>query len=312
MSNSLHRVSLPFAMAAGLLLAMVSSPAISQEEDWTKIALKVSPIAGRVVMIDGTGGFAGGNIAVLAGPDGIVLVDAMFAPLSPKVLAALQSVSAQPVKYIINTHVHGDHTDGNAVLGKGATVIAHANTRRQLSASGPGPDDKPAPVAAWPVITIKDGLSLHHGDEEIELTHFPQAHSDTDVVVYFKQSKVVHMGDIYLSGMFPYFSEGGSVKGLIASIEKVLQKVPADARIIPGHGPVTGTGELRATLQMIRETSAIVEKGIRQKKTLAQMSKENVLARYDKWAGGYLNADQYLGQLYKILRPSARAAQGRG
>jgi glyoxylase-like metal-dependent hydrolase (beta-lactamase superfamily II) len=299
-------------MAAGLLLAMVSSPAISQEVDWTKISLKVSPIAGRVVMIDGTGGFAGGNIAVLAGPDGIVLVDAMFAPLSPKVLATLQSVSAQPVKYIINTHVHGDHTDGNAVLGKGAIVIAHANTRQQLSASGPGPDDKPAPAAAWPVITIKHGLSLHHGDEEIELTHFPQAHSDTDVVVYFKQSKVVHMGDIYLSGMFPYFSEGGSVKGLIASIENVLQKVPADARIIPGHGPVTGTSELRATLQMIRETSAIVEKGIRQKKTLAQMSKANVLARYDKWAAGYLNADQYLGQLYKILRPSARTAQGRG
>jgi len=281
--------------------------AFAQEQDWSKIQLKVTKVAGSVYMIDkvedGTDAFAGGNIGVSVGPDGIVLVDAMFAPLAPKILTALKTLSDKPVRFVINTHVHGDHTNGNVAFGTSATIIAHANTRQQLSTQGPDPEDKPVPAVALPVITVDDRFTLHQNGEDIQIFHLPRAHSDTDVVVFFKQSNVVNMGDCYFSGIFPFIGAGGTVKGLIAGIEKVLRDIPANAKVIPGHGPLSSTADLRSTLAMLKETSAIVENGIKQKKSLEQMTKEKVLARYDIWAkkGGYINTDQYLEQMYKVL-----------
>lgn len=285
--------------------AAVVPPAFAQqEEDWSKIQLKVTKVAGSVHMIDmveGNDGFAGGNVGVSVGSDGIVLVDDMFAPLAPKILAALKTLSDKPVRFVVNTHVHGDHTGGNVAFGASATIIAHANTRKQLATQGPDPADKPEPAAALPIITVNDGLTLHQNGEDISIVHFPHAHSDTDVVVFFKQSNVVHLGDIYFSGMFPFIGDGGSVNGLIASIEKVVSDIPATAKVIPGHGPVSTVAELRSTLVMLKETSAIVESGIKAKKSLKQMQKEKVLAKYDKWAGGYIDTAQYLEQMYKVL-----------
>ena len=297
-----------FFWVAPLLLWTVATPAFAQAEpepDWSKIQLKATKVAGTVYMIDkvedGTDSFAGGNIGVSIGADGIVLVDVMFAPLAPKILAALKTLSDRPVRFVINTHVHSDHTDGNVAFGTIAAIVAHANTRQQLSTQGRDPEEKPKPAAAWPVITVDDRLTLHQNGEDIQIFHLPQAHSDTDVVVFFKQSSVVHMGDTYFSGMFPFIGRGGSVKGLIAGIKKVLSDIPANAKVIPGHGPLSNIAELRSTLVMLEETSAIVENGIKQKKSLAQMTKEKLLAKYDKWAGGYINTDQYLEQMYKVL-----------
>ena len=252
-------------------------------------------------MVEGTDGFAGGNIGVCVGADGIVLVDDQFAPLAPKILAALKTLSDQPVRFVINTHVHGDHTGGNVVFGATSTIIAHTNTRQQLAAGNPGHGDKPAPAIALPIITIDTQLTLHQNGEDIQVFHLPNGHTDTDVAVYFKQSNVIHMGDEFFSGMFPTISGGGSVKGLIANIENVLSLLPANAKVIPGHGPLSNTVDLRATLAMLRETTAIIEDGIAKKKSIEQMTKDKVLAKYDKWANGYLDADQYLAQIYKIL-----------
>lgn len=297
-----------FFCVSSLVLLTAAAPAFAQtqEEDWDKIQLKATKVAGTVYLIDkiedGTDAFAGGNIGASIGPDGIVLVDAMFAPLAPKIFAVLKTLSDKPVKFVINTHVHSDHTDGNAVFGASATIIAHANTWQELSTRSPELQrERPVPAIALPVITVDDRLTLHQNGEDIQIFHLPRAHSDTDVVVFFKQSNVVHMGDNYFSGMFPFIGLGGSVRGLIAGIEKVLSDVPANAKVIPGHGPLSNIAELRSTLAMLKETSAIVENGIKKKESLEQMTKEKVLAKYDKWAGGYINTDQYLEQLYKVL-----------
>ena len=144
-------------------------------------------------------------------------------------------------------------------------------------------------------------LTLHQNGEDIQVTHLPHSHSDTDLVVYFKQSNVVHMGDTFFSGMFPFIGRGGTVQGLIANLSKVLSDIPVDAKIIPGHGPLATTADLQATLAMLRETSVIVENGIKEKQSLQQMTAAKVLAKYDKWAGGYINTDRYLEQLYKVM-----------
>ena len=295
---------LRIALSLFLSFSALHVGAFAQEEDWSKIQLKATKVAGSVYMIDmveGGGGFAGGNIGVSIGADGIVIVDTMFAPLAPKVLAALKTLSDKPVKFVINTHVHGDHTNGNRIFGATATIVAHANTRQQLVAGNPGHGDEPAPAIALPIITIDNQLTLYQNGEDIQIFHLPNGHTDTDVAVYFKQSNVIHMGDHFFSGMFPSISGGGSVKGLIVNIERVLSLVPANAKVIPGHGPLSNVAELRSTLSMLKETSAIVENGIKNKKSLEQMTKDKVLAKYDKWAGGYLNTDRYLEQLYKVL-----------
>lgn len=304
--DSVNRFGLMFVVCCVFVFSTTFAvPSFAQaEEDWSKIHLKATKVAGSIYMIDmveGGDGFAGGNIGVSVGPDGIVLVDDMFAPLAPKILTVLKALSDRPVRFVINTHVHDDHTSGNVVFGTTATIIAHANTRRQLSTPEPAPEDKPVPAVALPVITLDDKLTLHQNGEDIRIIHFPHAHSDTDVVVLFRQSNVVHMGDMYFSGMFPFIGRGGSVKGLIAGIEKVLSDLPADAKVIPGHGALSNIAELRSTLAMLKETSAIVENGIKEKKSLEQMTREKVLAKYDKWAGGYINTDRYLEQIYKVL-----------
>lgn len=289
-----------------ILLLVAHAPATAQQApDWGKIQLKAAKVAGTIYMVDklddGTDSFAGGNVTVSVGPDGIILVDAMFAPLAPKLRAVLKPLSDKPVKFVVNTHVHGDHTNGNAAFGGTATIIAHANTRKQLSTQGPDPEDKPEPRVAWPVITVNDRLTLHQNGESVRILHLPNAHSDTDVVVFFEQSNVVSMGDIYFSGMFPFIGRGGTVAGLVAGIEKVLSEIPIDAKLIPGHGPLSTAADLRSTLAMLKETSAIVENGIKRNASLEQMTREKVLAKYDSWADGYINTDQYLEQLYKVL-----------
>jgi glyoxylase-like metal-dependent hydrolase (beta-lactamase superfamily II) len=163
--------------------------------------------------------------------------------------------------------------------------------------------DQPIPPAALPVITFEDKLSVHLNGEDIRAIHVPSGHTDTDVVIFFTGSKVVHMGDDFFNGIFPFIDVdgGGSVKGLIANVQKLLEQIPADAKIIPGHGPIATTKELRAFLTMLQGTSAIVEAGIKAHKTADQLKKEKALARFDRWAHGFFKADDFIDLLYKDL-----------
>jgi len=285
-----------------LLVPLIASA--DDKQDFSKVQVKATKVAGQIYVIeDATPEFSGGNIGVSVGPDGLVLIDDKFAPIAPKIEAALRTVSDKPVRFIINTHFHGDHTDGNAVFGPRSTVIAHENTRKRMMA-GRGKGDPPAPAAALPVITFEDKLSVHLNGEEIRAIHFPSGHTDTDVVIFFTRSNVVHMGDDFFNGIFPFIDTegGGSVKGLIANLTKLLEQIPADAKIIPGHGPIGTPKDLRAFLQMLKETSGIIESGIKAKKTAEQLKQDKVLARYDAWAKGFLNADAFIDLLYKDLK----------
>jgi glyoxylase-like metal-dependent hydrolase (beta-lactamase superfamily II) len=292
------------ALAFSLLFFVLPRVASAQEKmDFAKIQIKATKVAGQVYVIeDVTPEFSGGNIGVSVGPDGIVLIDDKFAPLAPKIEAALRTISDKPVRFIINTHYHGDHADGNAAFGQKSTIIAHENTRKRLAA-GQGPDNPPAPAVALPVITFEHKLTVHLNGEDIRAIHFPAGHTDTDLVIFFTKSNVVHMGDDFFNGIYPYIDTegGGSVKGMIANIEKLLGEIPADAKIIPGHGKVAGAKELREFMTMLKETSGIIDAGIKAGKTADQLKKEKVLARHERWAKGFFKADQFIDLLYKDL-----------
>ncbi len=291
----------------GLALLLVFLPLAASAQngpDFTKVQIKATKVAGQVYMIeDVTPEFSGGNVGVSVGPDGIVLIDDKFAPLAPKIEAALREISDKPVRFIVNTHYHGDHTDGNAAFGQKSTIIAHENTRKRMLA-GRGKDEPPAPAVALPVITFEDKLSVHLNGEDIRAIHFPSGHTDTDVVIFFTKSNVVHLGDDFFNGMFPFIDTqgGGSVKGLIANIKTLLGQIPATAKIIPGHGKLATTKELREFLAMLEDTSRIIEAGIKAKKTVDQLKQAKPFAKYDSWAKGFFKADDFVDMLYQDLK----------
>jgi glyoxylase-like metal-dependent hydrolase (beta-lactamase superfamily II) len=294
-----------------LLVASGMPRARAQAPDWSKIEIKAERVAGNVYMLYGVGGFAGGNIGVSVGDDGVILVDDQFEPLVPKIEAALQAITQKPVRFVLNTHFHGDHTNGNKVFGTRSTIIAHENVRKRVAQDDAfdGTPGTRAPKHALPIITFDTRLSVHLNGEDIRGIHFPSGHTDGDTVVYFTQSKVVHMGDDFFNGMFPFIDleGGGSVKGYVAAVEKVLAELGDDVKIIPGHGKLATKAVLQDYLTMLKETSAIVEKGIQQGKTVEQLQKEKVLAKYEaQWGGGFIKADTFIAQLYNGLKGIAK------
>ena len=292
------------------VLSLSAAVASAQgDPDWSKIEIKAEKVAGNVYMLYGVGGFAGGNIGVSVGPDGIALVDDEFEPLVPKIEAALKGISDQPVRFVINTHFHGDHTHGNKVFGLKSTIIAHDNVRKRLL-TDENFDNKPgtkAPPQALPVITFDHQVSVHVNGEEVRGLHVPAGHTDGDTVVYFTKSNVVHMGDDFFNGLFPFIDveNGGTVKGYIAAVEKVLADLPPDVKIIPGHGPLATKADLVAYLAMLKETTAIVQKAIDKGQTVEQLVAAKPLAKWEKWSW-LMTTDVYVKILYNGLKGGTR------
>jgi cyclase len=300
-------------MRLGLAVLGVSFPAplAAQEGDWSKIETKVEKVAGNVYMLQGVGGFAGGNIGVSVGDDGVLLVDDQFEPLVPKIEAALRGITSKPVRFVLNTHFHGDHTHGNKVFGRTATILAHDNVRKRMAADDRF-DDKPgtrAPQHALPIITFDQQVSVHLNGEEIRGIHFPGGHTDGDTVVFFTGANVVHMGDDFFNGMFPFIDleGGGSVRGYLAALERVLPDLKDDVKIIPGHGPLARKADLQGYLAMLKATVAIVDEGLKKGKTTDQLKKEKVLAAYDaQWGAGFIKTDGWIDALANGLTGVAK------
>lgn len=274
----------------------------AQQPDYSKVEIKVQKVSGTVYMLEGMGG----NIGASVGDDGIVIVDDEFLPLADKIEAALKGIIDKPVKFVINTHWHGDHTGGNPHFGEKAPIIAQENVRKRLSTGGKTMfgETPPAPKAALPVITFEDKVSVHLNGEDIRAIHVPQGHTDGDSVIFFTQSNVVHMGDDFFNGgIFPFIdiASGGSVQGMIAGGEKVLAETPDDVKIIPGHGPLGTKDDLRKFVTMLKETSAAVQAGIKKGKTLDQLKREKVLARWDSWGQSFIKTDVFTEILYDSL-----------
>lgn len=301
-----------------VLLLLVPGLALAQQpQDFSKVQVKIAKVAGNIYLLQG----AGGNIAASVGDDGILLVDTEYAPLGDKILAALASVApGKQVRYVINTHYHADHTSGNVFFGsRGAVIIAQTNLRKRLaegSAGGTGGAMKmqsaPQPAAALPVITYENQMSLYFNGEEIRVTHFPAAHTDGDSVVYFTKSNVVHMGDIFVRYGLPFsdIRAGGSIQGMIAACDKVSSTLPADVKVIPGHGDLATLDDVRAYTKMLNDTMAVAQKALDEHKTLGQMEQENILAPWADKAKGFVKANTFIEELYYSLTgPNAKAVK---
>jgi glyoxylase-like metal-dependent hydrolase (beta-lactamase superfamily II) len=290
-------------LAALMLVAPLASH--GQQPDWDAIEIKAEKVAGNVYMLYGVGGFAGGNIGVSVGEDGIVLVDDQFQPLVPKIKAALSGLTDQPVRFVLNTHHHGDHTHGNLAFGLESTIIAHDNVRARMAADDAfgGAPGTPAPASALPIVTFDSEVALHLNGEEIRGVHFPSGHTDGDTVVYFTGSNVVHMGDDFFNGMFPFIDldGGGSVDGYIAAVTQILAKLPPDVKIIPGHGPLATRADLEANLRMLEATEAVIQQAIDDGKTLEQIKEEKLLAKWDEYSWAFITTDRHAEQLYRGL-----------
>jgi glyoxylase-like metal-dependent hydrolase (beta-lactamase superfamily II) len=290
------------AVLALLLAAGVSLAGQQQAPDYSKVVMKVEKVSGTVYMLQGMGG----NIGASVGEDGIVVVDDEFLPLAEKIEAALKGISDKPVRFVLNTHWHGDHTGSNEHFGEKAPIIAQENVRKRLANGGKTrfSESKPAPKGALPVITFTEDVTVHLNAEDIRALHVPHGHTDGDSMIFFPQSNVVHMGDDFFNtGGFPFIDldSGGSVLGMIAGAEKVLAETPENVKIIPGHGPLASKDDLRKFLTLLKETTAAVQAGIDQGKTLEQLKQEKVLAKWDSFGKSFINTDVYTEVLYDSL-----------
>ena len=282
-------------------LALVAVPTMAQQQDFSKVEIKVVPAAGNIYMLQG----AGGNIGVSAGSDGILIVDDQFAPLAEKIRAALKGINQGKLKFVLNTHWHGDHTGGNATFGAEAPIIAQENVRKRLMTPQHirGENIPPSPAEALPVVTFQESVTVYFNGEEIRVIHYPHGHTDGDSVIFFTKSNVVHMGDDFFAGRFPFvdLESGGSVQGVTAGVEKVLAQIPADAKVIPGHGPLSTVADLKAYHHMLVETTAIVQKQIKAKKTLAQIQADGLAAEWKDWGSGFIDTKTWIETIYNSL-----------
>ena len=295
---------------AGIALVCGGAATWSQQApDYSKVQIKVTKVSGNIYMLEGQGG----NIAASVGEDGIVIVDDQFAPLAEKIQAALKNlgITDKPVRFVINTHYHGDHTGGNVPFSdSGSTVIAQDNVRKRLEAGGVAGnggaikmENKPALKAALPIITFEHDVTVHLNGEDIRALHFPSGHTDGDSIIFFPKNNVVHMGDDFVRYGFPFIdvASGGSVQGMIDAMEKATAQLPADVKVIPGHGALSNLDDVRAFTKMLRETSGVVQKAINEHKTLEQMKQEKILAPWAKWHGDFVNEDAFIETLYNSL-----------
>lgn len=285
-----------------ILLLIFASSALAQQ-DFSKVQMKATKVAGNVYMLEGSGG----NIGVSVGDDGLLIVDDQFAPLADKIRAALKGIADKKLRFILNTHWHGDHTGGNVAFGAEATIIAHDNVRKRLATEQKSAvfnsTTPPSPKEALPVITFDQSLSVHFNGEDIRAIHYPKGHTDGDSVIFFSASNVVHLGDDFFAGRFPFvdLESGGSVDGLTKNIGELVTKIPADAKLIPGHGPISTLDDLKSYHRMLQQTTEIVRQKISAGKTLDQIKSEGLPAEWAPWGTGFIKTDRWVETIYKSL-----------
>lgn len=295
-------------MQSWMIAAQFLSVFAGQQQDFSKVEIKVIPVAGSVYMLQG----AGGNIGVSVGEDGLVVIDDQFLPLAAKIRAALKGIKDAPVRFLINTHWHGDHTGGNEKLGAEATIVAHENVRKRLMEGMAGrkvaeremPATPPAAKVALPVLTFEDRVTLHLNGEDIRVVHAPAGHTDGDSIIWFPKSNVVHMGDQFVTYGFPFIdrASGGTVKGFIANLERVIPELPAGAKIIPGHGNLSTVDDVKKFAASLKEIVAAVEAEVKKGKSIDDVKKAKPLAKWDAaWGQTFVKADNFIDIVYPEL-----------
>jgi glyoxylase-like metal-dependent hydrolase (beta-lactamase superfamily II) len=289
-------------LRVALAAAFVLSGVAHAQTDFTKVEIRAEKLGDGVYMLTG----AGGNLGVSAGEDGVVLIDDQYAPLTEKILAAIRTVSARPVRFLVNTHLHGDHTGGNENLGKGGAVIfAHENVRKRMSVEQFSELFKrttPAyPKVALPIVTFTESLTFHLNGDDLVAFHVPPAHTDGDAVIRFTKANVIHAGDLFFNGMYPVIDleNGGSVEGMLAAADRILALCDAKTRLIPGHGPSATSADLRAFREMVAGTFGAVKKLVAEGKSKDEVLAAKPTAAWDeKWGKGFMKPEVYTTVLF--------------
>ena len=265
------------------------------------VKVTITKVNGNVYMLQGRGG----NIGAVNGMEGILLVDDDYKVVSEKLREALKELGSETPRVILNTHWHGDHTEGNQTFGKESIIVAQENVRKRLMQVNTIFAEKvpPYPSFALPVITYTESISLHMNGEEIRAVHFPHGHTDGDTVVFFTTSNVVHLGDDFFAGRFPFvdIENGGSVQGLINNLTQLISQIPADAKLIPGHGPLSTLDDLKNFRQTIVETVDIIQRAMKKRQTLDEIKKAGLPEKYKSWGSGFIKTDAWIETVYKSL-----------
>lgn len=278
-------------IAASPLVYSTINPAKAQDR-FADVEVKATAIKGSVHMLTG----AGGNIGVSAGEDGVLIIDDQFAPLAEKIAAQLGELGSDKPKYVINTHYHGDHTGSNAFFHshKGATILAHENVRVRLA------NDEKIKPEALPTITYEDGIKIYFNGETLHVMHLAVGHTDGDSVVWFEQPNVMHTGDLFFNGRFPYIDQGagGNVEGYMDSVKQLLAKIDDETVIIPGHGDISNKQEYSAFLAMISETFNYVKALKQDGKTLDEVKAMGLDDKWADWSWNFINEEKWITTLY--------------
>lgn len=297
-------------IAFTLCVAMAHT-ATAQED----IQLQATPLADGVYMIQGVGGFAGGNMLVSTGSDGVVLIDDSIPPFLDKLNAELKKLKVKSVDYLINTHVHWDHISNNATFGEqGVKIVAHQGLRDFLATKGMPTREglKPVPEAALPVITYSERMAFYLNGDAATLIHLPKAHTSTDTAVHLPKSNILHTGDVLFNGLFPYIDlhNGGTVKGYLTAQKRLLALTDSNTKIVPGHGPLASKKDLEAAISMLESSIVKVAALVQSNKTLEEVLKANPLAEYDaKWSWGFINTEKMTTTIYNDLTGAVVAGE---
>ena len=287
-----------------IFLAFLLLGTAHAQQNFDKVEIKTEKLSPTTYVLFG----AGGNIGVSAGEDALFIIDDQYAPVNPKILAALKQISDKPVKFVLNTHWHGDHTGGNEIMGKaGGLIVAHDNVRKRMSAEQFIALFKskvaPSPKIALPVVTFSTDVTFHLNGDEVYGFHVPKAHTDGDTVVHFRKSNVIHMGDTFFSGMYPFIdgASGGSPEGIVAAADRVLAIADDSTKIIPGHGPVSNKADLKDYRDMLAAVSVRVKALVKEGKKVEEILAANPSAQFDeKWGKGFINPRGFIEMLVAI------------
>ena len=286
------------AAASAILFALGGAIAPATAQDFSKIEIQTRQLDARNFMLIG----AGGNVGLSVGDDAVFIIDDQFAPMAPKIQAAIAAITRKPVQFVLNTHFHFDHTGGNEAFGKaGALIVAHDNVRKRMTAdqliSFIGARQAASPAAALPVITVAGEISFHINGDEIHAFHVPKAHTDGDLIVHFRKSDIVHMGDTYFNGSYPFIdtSSGGSADGVIAAADRVLALSGDKTKIIPGHGPLASKADLQAYRDLLVTVTQRIKEQRRAGKSDDEIRAARPSAEFDaRLGGGFIKPERFV------------------
>lgn len=275
--------------------ALFCTSASFAQDRWAKVEVTSQAVSDSVHMLTGSGG----NIGISAGDDGILIIDDQYAPLAEKIATAIGDISNKQIKYIVNTHYHGDHTGSNAYFAevKGSTIFAHDNVRKRLASK------KAHTHGELPVVTYQQGVTFHFNGDTINVMHLPAGHTDSDSVVWFEEANVLHPGDLFFQGRFPYIDldGGGTVAGYINNVTTLIGMLKDDTKIIPGHGKLSTKSDYQEALDMLVDTAAMVKSMKAKGLSVEEAVKQGLGEKYQAWAWNFITEQKWITTLYKSV-----------